>query len=266
MANKPAYKILLSFDVEEFDMPLEYGHNISVAEQMEVGKRGLDATLQVLAQHPQVKATMFTTANFANHYPEAIRALVPQHEIASHTYYHTAFEEEHLLRSRMQLEAISGVSVTGLRMPRMRPVSMHAVKAAGYTYDSSINPTWLPGRYNNTHLPRTPYVENDMLRIPASVTPTFRVPLFWLSFKNFPFWFFKTCVASTLAKDGYVCLYFHPWEFTDISTYKQPAYTRKPCGELLQDRLNSLLQWLSTVGDFDTIQHFLQSKEQWPKR
>ncbi|HAI84458.1 MAG TPA: polysaccharide deacetylase, partial [Chitinophagaceae bacterium] len=102
MANKPAYKILLSFDVEEFDMPLEYGHNISVAEQMEVGKRGLDATLQVLAQHPQVKATMFTTANFANHYPEAIRALVPQHEIASHTYYHTAFEEEHLLRSRMQ--------------------------------------------------------------------------------------------------------------------------------------------------------------------
>ena len=32
--------VLLSFDVEEFDMPLEYNFPISANEQMEVGKRG----------------------------------------------------------------------------------------------------------------------------------------------------------------------------------------------------------------------------------
>ena len=35
-------KILLSFDVEEFDMPLEYGFSISPEQQMQVGKLGLD--------------------------------------------------------------------------------------------------------------------------------------------------------------------------------------------------------------------------------
>ena len=33
-------KILLSFDVEEFDMPLEYNFNIAIETQMEIGKKG----------------------------------------------------------------------------------------------------------------------------------------------------------------------------------------------------------------------------------
>jgi hypothetical protein len=32
--------ILLTFDVEEFDMPLEYGQRIGEAEQMRVGHEG----------------------------------------------------------------------------------------------------------------------------------------------------------------------------------------------------------------------------------
>ena len=32
-------RILLSFDVEEFDMPLEYNFKISAEEQMQVGKK-----------------------------------------------------------------------------------------------------------------------------------------------------------------------------------------------------------------------------------
>ena len=34
-------RILLSFDVEEFDMPLEYGFPIPPDQQMEIGKKGL---------------------------------------------------------------------------------------------------------------------------------------------------------------------------------------------------------------------------------
>jgi len=40
--------VLLSFDVEEFDMPLEFGHSITLTEQLEAGKKGLDAIAPLL--------------------------------------------------------------------------------------------------------------------------------------------------------------------------------------------------------------------------
>lgn len=246
-------KVFLSFDVEEFDMPLEYQYAISVDDQMQVGINGLDAIQPVLERVP---STLFTTANFANHFPDRIRLLAEKHEIASHTFYHTDYETADLLKSRLRLEEITGKKVTGLRMPRMRPVLMKDVLAAGYQYDSSINPTWLPGRYNNFHLPRTAYKEEDIMRIPASVSPGIRIPLFWLSFKNMPYTVYKQLCLQTLAKDGYLCLYFHPWEFTPIEPYGLPAYTRRWCGPLLIERLMQLVKDLSKEASFDTMNQF----------
>ncbi len=243
-------KVLLSFDVEEFDMPLEYKHAISVQDQMKIGIEGLYAIAPVLESVP---CTLFTTANFANHFPEEIRALSTTHEIASHTFYHTAYETKDLLKSRLRLEEITGQKVSGLRMPRMRPVLMKDVKAAGYAYDSSINPTWLPGRYNNFHLPRTVYTEGGITRIPASVSPGIKVPLFWLSFKNMPYALYLQLCKQTLAKDGYLCLYYHPWEFTPIEQFGLPAYTRRWCGPALVNRLTKLIKDLSTDADFSTM-------------
>lgn len=251
--------VLLSFDVEEFDMPLEYNFSIGPEEQMRVGKKGLDAIEPVLTD-PAIAATLFTTANFAMHYPAAIKQLAAQHEIASHTFYHSDFTNEHLLSSKNKLEEISGKQVTGLRMPRMRKVSMQEVKKAGYGYDSSINPTWLPGRYNNLHLPRTMYTDDGMLRVPASVSPFLRVPLFWLSFKNLPYAVFKMLALQTLKKDGYVCLYFHPWEFTDIESYGLPGFTKRLCGEPLLQKLNRLLYDLKKEADFITMDQFVKQK------
>ncbi len=239
--------ILLSFDVEEFDIPMEFGFSVPPTMQMKVGKNGLDAIKPILNEVP---STLFTTANFADHFPNEIKKLAEQHEIASHTYYHGSFEPCDLLNSRLKLEAITGKAVTGLRMPRMKPIDMPSVMAAGYQYDSSINPTWLPGKYNNLHLSRTVYTELGMKRIPASVSPNFRIPLFWLSFKNMPFSFFKSLCLQTLRKDGYICLYFHPWEFTPIEDFELPIYTRRWCGPVMVDRLLNLIKDLKREGDF----------------
>lgn len=247
--------VLLSFDVEEFDMPLEYGFPISVDEQMQVGKKGMDAITPVL-DDPSITSTLFTTANFALRYPDAIRALANRHEIASHTFYHSSFEEADLLRSKDTLENISAKKVTGLRMPRMRTVSLTEVKKAGYEYDSSVNPTWLPGRYNNLHLPRIPYRQEEVLRIPASVSPGLRIPLFWLSFKNLPYYWFRQLALQTLKKDGYICLYFHPWEFTGIDGYGLPRYTRKPDDGKLLSRLQQLIADLKTEADFISMRDY----------
>lgn len=243
-------KVLLSFDVEEFDMPLEYQFDIPVEEQMRVGIKGLDAIMPILEAVP---CTLFTTANFANHFPEKIKELAKSHEIASHTFYHTAYTTEDLLKSKLRLEEITGEKVTGLRMPRMRPVLMKDVLAAGYQYDSSINPTWLPGRYNNFHLPRTVYNEDGVKRIPASVSPGIRIPLFWLSFKNMPYNLYLQLCKQTLARDGYLCLYFHPWEFTSIEQFGLPGYTRRWCGSKLVERLNKLIRDLSKEANFSTM-------------
>jgi len=238
-------------------MPLEYGQPISVTEQMDIGKKGLDAITQLINLHA-VNCTLFTTANFALHYPGEMKTLAAKHEIASHTFYHSAFETTHLAESKKTLEQITGCQVQGLRMPRMRTVDMKDVAAAGYRYDSSVNPTFLPGRYNNLHLPRKPYTDNSMLRLPVSVTPHLRIPLFWLSFKNFPYAFYKMLALQTLKKDGYLSLYFHPWEFTDISHIKIPQYSKRYSGSRLLERLDKLMTDLKKEGEFCTVSSALE--------
>ncbi len=250
--------ILLSFDVEEFDMPLEYGRPLSITEQMAVGMSGLQAISPILSDK-DIKATLFTTAHFAAYFPDQIKELSEKHEIASHTYYHSKFETKDLRNSKSKLEELTGKSITGLRMPRMMPVSVDAVKNAGYSYDASIHPTWLPGRYNNLYLPKTSYFDNELLRIPVSVSPTLRIPLFWLSFKNFPFEYYRKLAIKTLRNDGVLSLYFHPWEFVDISGYGLPRYTRSICGADLVERLQKLLTSLKKEGEFLTMQEYASS-------
>ena len=248
--------VLLSFDVEEFDLPLEYNLPISEQQQMEIGKAGADEMKNII-EAGEVPATLFTTANFAQHYPELIKTLAQKNEIASHTFYHSSFKDEDLKNSGDTLERITGNKVTGLRMPRFKKIDINLVKEAGYSYDSSVNPTYIPGKYNNLNLPRTLYKEKNFLRLPVSVTPVLRFPLFWLSFKNIPYPIYKKMAMNTLAKDGYLSLYFHPWEFTDISKWKIPFYIKKDSGRRLADRLSMLITDLKKEAQFETFSNFI---------
>lgn len=251
-------KILLSFDVEEFDMPLEYGYPISAEQQMQKGKLGLDRLMPLLSD-PSIQSTLFTTANFANQYPEIIQQLSQKHEIASHTFYHSSYQTIDLKNSRDRLSELIGKQVVGLRMPRMKQVPVSDIVQAGYGYDASIHPIWLPGRYNNLHLPKNPYLENGLFRIPASVSTIFRIPLFWLSFKNFPYSLYLQLAIHSLKSQGFLSLYFHPWEFVDIHGFNLPNYTIKGCKSTLFDRLNQLIQDLKPHGEFITYQDFARS-------
>jgi hypothetical protein len=114
--------IVLSFDIEEFDMPFEYGKSISFEDQMSISVEGTSLILDLLEKH-QVKATFFSTVIFAINAPEIIKRIIKDgHEIASHSYYHSDFKVEHLLESKVKLEEITNTKVIGFRMPRMQPV------------------------------------------------------------------------------------------------------------------------------------------------
>lgn len=239
--------ILLSFDIEEFDMPFEYGKDISMDDQIAISRSGTIIILDVLKKH-NIKATFFSTAVFAMAVPDVLQRIVNEgHEVASHTFFHSDFKNEDLQLSKQKLEEITKTEVIGLRMPRMYPVDKLEVEKAGYRYNSSINPTFLPGRYNHFDKPRTFYQDPKIWQIPASVTPVFRFPLFWLSFHNLPLQIYKIMCTWTLKNDKYLNIYFHPWEFTDLTDRKRfgfPKFVSKNSGHQMGKRFENLLIWM----------------------
>ncbi|HXC05127.1 MAG TPA: polysaccharide deacetylase family protein [Bacteroidia bacterium] len=240
--------ILLSFDLEEFDIPEEYGQRVSAADQLARSREGL-LLLLVLLKRMHIRATFYTTAVFAGAHKELIREMARTHEIASHSYAHSSFRDEDIALSKNVLEEITGKPVTGYRSPRLAPVAEKLLTDAGYRYQSSLNPAWVPGRYNNRDKPRLPF-RTSLINLPSSVTRLLRLPLFWISFKVFPYGFYKRSCIQLLRKEHFLHLYFHPWEFTDLNGFKMPWYTRKPDGAVLLKRFEHLLQSLGKEGEF----------------
>ena len=251
-------KILLTFDLEEFDIAEEYGATLDLATKIQTSYVGMERILALLKKH-DAKATIFCTAFYAENAPEQLRRIAAEgHEIASHGYYHDRFEEADLLKSRLKLTEITGKNIVGFRMARMAAVDNRTIEAAGYKYDSSLNPTWLPGRYNYLDKPRTTFsVLKHLKVIPASVSPMLRVPLFWLSFKNFPLFLYKHLVARTLKTDGYVNLYFHPWEFNSLKNFDLPTYVKRVDDVDLLNRLERFIVHFKDKAEFTTIQKHL---------
>jgi peptidoglycan/xylan/chitin deacetylase (PgdA/CDA1 family) len=257
-------KILLSFDIEEFDMPLEYGKSIPFDDQIKVSAEGTNIILDILL-HFNIQATFFSTAVFASHVPELIHRINGEHhELASHSYFHSSFKNQHLLQSKTELERLSGRPIKGFRMPRMMPVDNKELHKAGYIYNASLNPIYLPGRYNNFFKPRTMYRSDEITQLPASVTPLLRLPLFWLSFHNFPLWLYKAACVRVINHDRYLNIYFHPWEFTDLTKekYGLPSFVSKNSGIKMISRFSDWISWMKKRGyEFSTIENFIASSE-----
>jgi peptidoglycan/xylan/chitin deacetylase (PgdA/CDA1 family) len=255
--------ILLSFDVEEFDMPFEYGIEIPFKKQMSISYEGTERILELLKRQ-KVKATFFCTANFAVNAPELIKKMIVEgHEVASHGYFHSVFNNEDLLKSKKAIEEITGTPVSGFRMARMMPVDEKEIYDAGYSYNSSLNPTWIPGRYNNMNKPRTMFLKENICQMPASVTPLIRFPLFWLSFHNLPLWLYKVLSLITYKSDNYLNIYFHPWEFTELrnTSWGLPGFVKKNSGPNMIERMESLILYFKKRNlDFCTVQDFISSR------
>lgn len=254
--------ILLGFDLEEFDLPLENDGKISFDDQINTSEAGVNNVLDILAKNNLV-ATFFCTVTFSKNRPLVIQRIVREgHEVASHGYSHNAFSPDDYLESKKELDKISGGNLVGFRMARMQTVDYAKMKDAGYLYDSSLNPTFIPRRYN--HL-RNPFywhlMRNGLVEIPSAVTPRCRIPLFWLSFHNFPLKFYFFCLNQVLKTPGYAVLYFHPWEFTDLNEYPErniPYIIRRNSGAKMMHRFQKMVEhYLAKGVVFDTTCNFL---------
>jgi len=254
--------ILLSFDTEEFDVPREHGVDFTLEQGMKVSVEGTNRILDVLKQNG-VRATFFCTGNFAEHAPEVMRRIMDEgHEVACHGVDHWQPKATDFARSKEIVERVTGRTVCGYRQPRMFPVSDEEIEKAGYRYNSSLNPAFIPGRYMHLTAPRTWFMKGRVMQIPASVSPLIRFPLFWLSLHNLPEGLYHWLVRRTLGHDGYFVTYFHPWEFYDLKEhpeYKMPFIIRRHSGREHCRRLQHVIRMLKERGEeFCTYAEFTQ--------
>ncbi|MBQ3325723.1 polysaccharide deacetylase family protein [Candidatus Saccharibacteria bacterium] len=288
-----AGQILLSFDIEEFDFPREKGEKISLEEGVSVSDAGLKKIMQILEKQ-QVRATFFVTGNFARLRPQSVRAIVDAgHEVGAHGVDHFSPNESDISEAKNILErTLKGTGdkaskgrgqeyyrIHGWRQPRMQKIDFDELALRGYSYDSSINPIFLPGRYNHFSTPHEPYFVKTKVRdgssatknpikriveIPASVATGLRIPMFWLSFHNFPFSTYLKLARSAISRDGYFATYFHPWEFTDLSIFPVvPRYIRRNSNDKLCSRLERLIAELKNDGhEFLTMGEFAEKELQ----
>jgi peptidoglycan/xylan/chitin deacetylase (PgdA/CDA1 family) len=254
--------ILLSFDTEEFDVPREHGVDYSLEEGMKVSVIGTNRILDVLKRNG-VRATFFCTGNFAEHAPEVMKRIMDEgHEVACHGVDHWQPADTDFARSKEIVERVTGQTVYGYRQPRMFPVLESEIRRVGYRYNSSLNPAFIPGRYMHLTEPRTWFMKDGVMQIPASVTPWLRFPLFWLSLHNLPQWLYHWLTRRTLNHDGYFVTYFHPWEFYELKEHpelKMPFIIRNHSGQQMTERLDSLIKMLKVRShEFITFNEFAE--------
>ncbi len=252
--------ILLTFDLEEFDAPLEFGGEISKDEQFEISKQGLFSILELLSKY-NIQATLFTTANFAKHYPETVKDISKNHEIACHGYFHNDSYFKDLSKiplAKKEIEKIISKKILGFRAPRFEIKDISKLSDFGFSYDSSINPTFVPGRYMNLFQKRKIHQIGNITEVPLSTLPVVRLPNLWLTFKNFPLSYSKTFTKLNFISSDYTLLVFHPWEFADLTNAKIPFFMKTKHSKKLLNKLEEYIIYLKKKGYvFSTIWDYL---------
>jgi peptidoglycan/xylan/chitin deacetylase (PgdA/CDA1 family) len=247
-ARKP---LLLSFDAEEFDLPAEFGRPLAPKRQLDATTSGIDRLLPVLAGHG-VRATFFVTGALARARPASVRALAAAgHEVAVHGLDHaddygripepTAIAR--LRAARAIVEATSGQAAEGIRTPRLLCCPAARLRAAGFAYDASLHPTWVPGRYNRIRDPRHPWHDDGILRLPISVIPVVRWPVSFVWYRAAGALLGRWMAHLAASGSPYLHLYFHPWEAVDIRPLGVPRWLAFRTGDRFLAALDDLLTW-----------------------
>jgi peptidoglycan/xylan/chitin deacetylase (PgdA/CDA1 family) len=251
--------LLLTFDVEEFDLPAELGRPLERDQEFAVTASGLAVILALLARHG-VRATFFVTGAFARERPLAVSEIAHAgHEVAVHGLAHaddyTCLAPEiavaRLASARGIIEQMLGSSPAGVRTPRLRPCPSATLRAAGFSYDASPHPTWMPGRYRGLGLPRAPWREDGLVRLPISVLPGLRLPVSWLWYRAVGRVIGLRAIRLAARAAPYLHLYFHPWEAVDIRGLGVPRWLAVRTGAKFVDGLDHLVGALRS--DFEAI-------------
>ena len=254
---EPMNSILLTWDIEEYDFPHDFGSPPLADHGLARGVEIWQAWLKI-SEGLGFPGTAFCTGRLAQVAPELLKETARRgHEIASHGWSHRLGDDLQLSESRHCLQEISGQTIFGFRAPRLRKTDKKEITKAGFRYDASLNPTWIPGRYDHRNEPRRPFQIGSLWEVPAAVLPGIRFPLFWASFHILPLPIYLALCSQVLQLDGLLCLYFHPWELSELSEPKLPRWlTRRSQAERIS-RMGRLCLGLQRFGRFTPVANYL---------
>jgi polysaccharide deacetylase family protein (PEP-CTERM system associated) len=178
------------------------------------------------------KATFFTLAWVAKHFPQLVRHVAERgHEVACHslrhrTVYKMSPEEfrEDTHEAKLLLEDSSGSPVNGYRAPsfsitRESLWALEILVELGFRFDSSIFPVKHPN-YGIPDAPRHPH------RIRTASGSIVEFPMTTLEFgrrrspfgggayfRLLPYWYTRSVINLLNRRENLpVCVYIHPWE------------------------------------------------------
>jgi peptidoglycan/xylan/chitin deacetylase (PgdA/CDA1 family) len=225
-----------------------------------LGFEAVDSLLTAF-ESADATATFFVVSEIAESHPAVIKRIADAgHEIASHTHSHRLLTEitaadrhEELRQSRRILESTTGQSVRGFRAPAFALPDNYftALAAAGYDYDSSVNPCraipgWYGGEYNTQRAtPATavdPVAPTELTEVPIAVSPYLRLPASgaWtrLLGRQYTLWSTQAVADRGIPP----VLYTHPWEFVDLPSIEGvPKRVTWRTGQWMRDTLDRIL-------------------------
>ena len=255
---------LLTIDLEEF-IPEEFGIKEKL-DGLEISKLGITRLIDLLRDN-KIKATFFITLKFANAYPEIIKELIKEgHEIGLHAYSHDHRYDKmpekevyyYLKKAKDEIERKFKIKLNGFRAPQMSTPNPKILKELGIKYDSSLHPTYIPGKYNNFSKKRRIMLKDNFIILPISVTPLLRLPFSWLWFRTLGLNYSKICTLWTLTDQNYINIYFHPWDFSD---FNKNYILLRNTGLKALINLDEYLKWCNKNNlKFDTISNYLKNE------
>lgn len=220
-------KNILSFDVEEWFVPLEPDRERWKQYPSRIAAE-IDLLLATLGKY-RTKATFFILVESVRAYPWILKKILAEgHEIASHgmkhrfIYAQTSQEfRDDLEESIRYLEKKTHQRIRGYRAPffsinKRSLWALKILKRLGLHYDSSIFPV-INHRYGIPDSPRQPYRlrESDLWEFPPATRKIagISIGLGGVYFRLLPFEFIRNSILRLNKEGRTAVLYLHPWEF-----------------------------------------------------
>lgn len=253
------YNVCITIDLEEFSLPLDFNRPIEKAEMLKISLKGYKNLKKILDRY-KIKCTFFTTVFFAKNFPHIIKEIKSKyHEIALHgNIFPQNKKFEYLKKEKNDLEEIIHKKIYGFRSHQLQKINFGWLSKLMFVYDSSIHPTYFPGRYNNLKYPTSFFKIQGIIEIPISVSPYLRLPLSWIWFRNFGLHYTKTLSLFCLKKNNFINIYFHPWDFIEIENFNLPFLIKRNCGQKMINIFDKYIKWVSKYNCI-TLFEFVQT-------
>ena len=183
--------------------------------------------LEEIVKKYDLKITAFVTAKSLEDNPVLLKSLKSMScEIEQHSYSHQIGHDskiDDIKKGIKTHEKIVGSLPHGYRAPQgmITQKEVLFLENMGLKFDSSIFPTFYPGRFNRLGFPLVPYTVHDsnIMEIPFAVVPKIRIPIGLsymqlLGLNTFKLMFKLFGLPKLLVYD------FHTYELGKVASYK----------------------------------------------